>query len=122
MAGREKPKRKALHRGLDDVFNRDASLTSRLLGRVNPAAREPLDQPSPADGVDGAGAPEPAPAKPEESAGPRRFGSQSPASARTPTEGVVPLRRRSEVAPPESPPRSLKVEGAAEVEEGRSKG
>jgi hypothetical protein len=44
MAGREKPKRKALHRGLDDIINRDASLTSRLLGRVKqPSSREPLE-------------------------------------------------------------------------------
>ncbi len=42
MTGREKPKRKALHRGLDDIVNRDASLTSKLLGRVKPPAREPL--------------------------------------------------------------------------------
>lgn len=45
MTGREKPKRKALHRGLDDIVRRDASLTSRLLGRVKPIAREPLDPP-----------------------------------------------------------------------------
>jgi hypothetical protein len=43
MTGREKPKRKALHRGLDDIVNRDASLTSKLLGRVKPPAREPLE-------------------------------------------------------------------------------
>jgi hypothetical protein len=43
MTGREKPKRKALHRGLDDIVNRDASLTSKLLGRVKPLAREPLE-------------------------------------------------------------------------------
>ena len=43
MTGREKPKRKALHRGLDDIVNRDASLTSKLLGRVKPPEREPLD-------------------------------------------------------------------------------
>ena len=48
MTGREKPKRKALHRGLDDIVNRDASLTSKLLGRVKPPAREPLEV-SPAD-------------------------------------------------------------------------
>jgi hypothetical protein len=42
MAEREKVKRKALHRGLDDIINRDASLTSRLLGRVQPVSREPL--------------------------------------------------------------------------------
>jgi hypothetical protein len=47
MTGREKPKRKALHRGLDDIVRRDASLTSRLLGRVKPVAREPLNLPSP---------------------------------------------------------------------------
>lgn len=46
MAGREKPKRKALHRGLDDIINRDASLTTRLLGRVKPPSREPLDIPA----------------------------------------------------------------------------
>lgn len=45
MTGREKPKRKALHRGLDDIIRRDASLTSRLLGRVNPVVRESLDIP-----------------------------------------------------------------------------
>jgi hypothetical protein len=49
MTGREKPKRKALHRGLDDIVNRDASLTSKLLGRVKPPAREPLEV-SPDDG------------------------------------------------------------------------
>lgn len=43
MTGREKPKRKALHRGLDDIVNRDASLTSKLLGRVKPLVREPLE-------------------------------------------------------------------------------
>lgn len=46
MTGREKPKRKALHRGLDDIVNPDASLTSRLLGRVKPPAREPLQVPA----------------------------------------------------------------------------
>lgn len=46
MAGREKPKRKALHRGLDDIINRDASLTARLLGRVNRPLREPLEAPA----------------------------------------------------------------------------
>lgn len=49
MAGREKPKRKALHRGLDDIINRDASLTSRLLGRVKPPSREPLEGQAGAD-------------------------------------------------------------------------
>src|ERR1043165_2189537 len=43
MTGREKPKRKALHRGLDDTVTRDASLPSNLLGRVKPRAREPLE-------------------------------------------------------------------------------
>jgi hypothetical protein len=51
MTGREKPKRKALHRGLDDIVNRDASLTSKLLGRVKSPAREPLEV-SPAPGED----------------------------------------------------------------------
>lgn len=46
MTGREKPKRKALHRGLDDIVNRDASLTSKLLGRVKPPSREPLEAPT----------------------------------------------------------------------------
>jgi hypothetical protein len=51
MAGREKPKRKALHRGLDDIINRDASLTSRLLGRVKqPSSREPLEASAPEEG------------------------------------------------------------------------
>ncbi len=50
MTGREKPKRKALHRGLDDIVNRDASLTSKLLGRVKSPAREPLEvNPVPGD-------------------------------------------------------------------------
>jgi hypothetical protein len=48
MTGREKPKRKALHRGLDDIINRDVSLTSKLLGRVKSPVREPLEV-SPAD-------------------------------------------------------------------------
>lgn len=46
MTGREKPKRKALHRGLDDIVNRDASLTSKLLGRVKSPSREPLEVPA----------------------------------------------------------------------------
>jgi hypothetical protein len=49
MTGREKPKRKALHRGLDDIVNRDASLTSKLLGRVKPPSREPLEMPAAGD-------------------------------------------------------------------------
>lgn len=52
MTGREKPKRKALHRGLDDIVNRDASLTSKLLGRVKPPAREPLEMPPAEDASD----------------------------------------------------------------------
>lgn len=51
MAGREKSKRKALHRGLDDIINRDASLTSRLLGRVTKPSREPLEAPADDKGV-----------------------------------------------------------------------
>jgi hypothetical protein len=47
MAGREKPKRKALHRGLDDIINRDASLTSRLLGRVKQPSRDSLEPSAP---------------------------------------------------------------------------
>jgi hypothetical protein len=43
MTGREKPKRRALQRGLDDIVNRDASLTSKLLGRMKPPTREPLE-------------------------------------------------------------------------------
>jgi hypothetical protein len=54
MTGREKPKRKALHRGLDDIVNRDASLTSKLLGRVKSPAREPLEVPA-GDDVDVSG-------------------------------------------------------------------
>ncbi len=45
MTGREKPKRRALHRGLDDIVNRDVSLTSKLLGRMKPPTREPLEVP-----------------------------------------------------------------------------
>lgn len=54
MTGREKPKRKALHRGLDDIVNRDASLTSKLLGRVKSPAREPLEVPA-GDDVEASG-------------------------------------------------------------------
>ena len=53
MTSREKPKWKALHRGLDDIVRRDASLTSRLLGRVKPLAREPLDLPTDENSADG---------------------------------------------------------------------
>jgi hypothetical protein len=59
MTGREKPKRKALHRGLDDIVNRDASLTSKLLGRVKSPAREPLEVPA-GDDVDASGEERPA--------------------------------------------------------------
>jgi hypothetical protein len=56
MTGREKPKRKALHRGLDDIVNRDASLTSKLLGRVKGPVREPLEAtPTPDDDVSDSG-------------------------------------------------------------------
>lgn len=41
MAGRERAKKRALHRGLDDIINRDASLTSRLLNRVQPITSDP---------------------------------------------------------------------------------
>jgi hypothetical protein len=72
MTGREKPKRKALHRGLDDIVNRDASLTSKLLGRVKPPAREPLEL-STANDV--AQTTEPAEARPEhEAVKPRSHG------------------------------------------------
>jgi hypothetical protein len=49
MTGQGKPKRKALHRGLDDIVNRDASLTSKLLGRVKSPVREPLEVTPPED-------------------------------------------------------------------------
>lgn len=49
MTGREKPKRRALHRGLDDIVNRDVSLTSKLLGRIKPPTREPLEVPEGGD-------------------------------------------------------------------------
>ena len=51
MAEREKVKRRALHRGLDDIINRDASLTSRLLDRVQPASREQMSSTSEGDAV-----------------------------------------------------------------------
>ena len=87
MTGREKPKRKALHRGLDDIVNRDASLTSKLLGRVKPPSREPLEV-QPAD---------------EESlaAGPS---SDSGAASRSVSEGAQPpvkLRPRAQGEPAE---------------------
>lgn len=80
MTGREKPKRKALHRGLDDIVNRDASLTSKLLGRVKPPAREPLPAPAPAE--DSHPTPEP----------PRPAGDARPAEA-------VRLRSRAQAEP-----------------------
>lgn len=62
MTGREKPKRKALHRGLDDIVNRDASLTSKLLGRVKPPVRDPLEvQPAGGESPDSSAAPQSAP-------------------------------------------------------------
>ena len=62
MTGREKPKRKALHRGLDDIVNRDASLTSKLLGRVKPPVRDPLEvQPAGEESPDSPAAPQSAP-------------------------------------------------------------
>jgi hypothetical protein len=72
MTGREKPKRRALHRGLDDIVNRDVSLTSKLLGRMKPPTREPLEMPgeseepraaeaSPDEGVAAQTSPETAP-------------------------------------------------------------
>jgi hypothetical protein len=70
MTGREKPKRKALHRGLDDIVNRDASLTSKLLGRVKSPAREPLEV-SPAPGED-------APPSPVGAGGARAAEGQAP--------------------------------------------
>jgi hypothetical protein len=47
MAGEPKPKRKALHRGIADAINRDASATSLLLNKVQPRPlrREP-EQPA----------------------------------------------------------------------------
>jgi hypothetical protein len=102
MTGREKPKRKALHRGLDDIVNRDASLTSKLLGRVKPPSREPLEaQPavedSPAAGPSSdpeaasrfasEGAPSPVKSRPRAQGEPaevRRI-DEARAEARTPT-------------------------------------
>ncbi|MGI9105472.1 MAG: hypothetical protein ACR2G4_04400 [Pyrinomonadaceae bacterium] len=56
MTGQEKPKRRALHRGLDDIVNRDVSLTSRLLGRMKPPTREPLEVPGDGEEPRAAGA------------------------------------------------------------------
>ena len=78
MTGREKPKRKALHRGLDDIVNRDASLTSKLLGRGKPPAREPLEE--------------------------QPTGKESPAAGPTPDSGTAP-RFASEGAPSPVKPR-----------------
>jgi hypothetical protein len=81
MTGREKPKRKALHRGLDDIVNRDASLTSKLLGRVKAPAREPLPTPAQADD------------RPDEAAGP-----EAATAEERPAEAVK-LRPRPQAEP-----------------------
>jgi len=80
MAGREKPKRKALHRGLDDIINRDASLTSRLLGRVKQPSRDALEPSVPDERT-----------KPEAEAG----SSGSPDSSTAPAENIPSLSKET---------------------------
>ena len=94
MTGREKPKRKALHRGLDDIVNRDASLTSKLLGRVKPPTREPLEEQPTVEESPAAG---PAP----DSGGASRFASEgapSPVSPRPRAQGEPAEVRRIDEA------------------------
>ena len=83
MTGREKPKRKALHRGLDDIVNRDASLTSKLLGRVKPPSREALEAPAADENLRAA-----EPSSDEESA------------AQTRPELAPPVKLRAQAEPP----------------------
>jgi hypothetical protein len=90
MTGREKPKRRALHRGLDDIVNRDASLTSKLLGRIKPPTREPLEV--------------------SEEAGEPRAAEASPGdgiSAQTPQENTTPVKLRQRAHDEPIPVRSL---------------
>lgn len=107
MTGREKPKRKALHRGLDDIVNRDASLTSKLLGRVKPPAREPLPAPSEGDAPDdegaGGAAAEARPAeavrpRPRVQAEPATVHRLEPARAEAPARPAAPARDREVAA------------------------
>lgn len=102
MTGREKPKRKALHRGLDDIVRRDASLTSRLLGRVKPTAREPLDLPSPDENTTDTSSSE----EPKLSVLQEQVSSsplQSAPAIKMQTEPVTPLvSRRTAIAPEQS--------------------
>jgi hypothetical protein len=83
MTGREKPKRKALHRGLDDIVNRDASLTSKLLGRVKPPSREPLEVPAASEDA----------RAPESSA-------NEVSAAQTRPESSPPVKLRAQAEPP----------------------
>ena len=101
MTGREKPKRKALHRGLDDIVRRDASLTSRLLGRVKPAAREPLDSTPPDESTfDGVSLAE---LNQSDSRDKVRIHLQTAPSGKTRAESVTPLvSRRTVIAPEKS--------------------
>lgn len=107
MTGREKPKRKALHRGLDDIVNRDASLTSKLLGRVKSPAREPLDAPAPrAEDVDA-----------HAEAGGEAVEGRAPNAAKLrPRAHAQPATvHRLEPARPEVPARPQEATGAREV-------
>lgn len=94
MTGREKPKRKALHRGLDDIVNRDVSLTSKLLGRMKPPAREPLEVQPEGGEASGAGAEAVAP----------------PVKLRTRTQGEPAEVRRLDEARAETRPLAPDVE------------
>ncbi len=102
MTSREKPKRKALHRGLDDIVRRDASLTSRLLGRVKPIAREPLDLPTDENTADGT-PPEAAvsPFSRQESS-PQAVQNQPASAVRSQSQAVTPLVSRKAASAPET--------------------
>jgi hypothetical protein len=103
MTGREKPKRKALHRGLDDIVNRDASLTSKLLGRVKPPAREPLPAQAPAEDAQ----PTPEPPRPAADARPAEA-----ARLRTPAQAEPATVHRLETPRAEAPSRPREEAGA----------
>jgi hypothetical protein len=107
MTGREKPKRKALHRGLDDIVNRDASLTSKLLGRVKSPAREPLEVSAGDDGeVSG-----------EESEAGRAVGERAPDAAqlRPRAQAEMATVHRLESPRAEAPAQPREAAGAREV-------
>ena len=107
MTGREKPKRKALHRGLDDIVNRDASLTSKLLGREKAPAREPLEVPA-GDDVEASG-------EARESSQPVRESAPEAAQLRPRPQAEPATIHRLESPRAEAPVQPRETVGAREV-------